>query len=290
VVHELLQAPQTLDDGIRHALAHCPRSDSTRALLAVLERAVTGPHDRPLPAAFREVRQAKGFLALERAKQALRSGLEHDGFLCSRAAVVSVVTRLLRPGSSPQTDAMMALVNRNWRRDETRLGVGMEPRVFAYLCVQRPPLKARILRLFTQISGGIPPSEPQMYALLQQFLLVDCKDSCRECLDLPNLYNDFGRPSRELAALWLGLLIPEVSVDDHPHDWQFRAQEALKERGSVRLSASPACLPAVTAALPALLAEEVEADFLLLPVSVRRIEKEGALWKITLELKEAFHA
>jgi hypothetical protein len=43
----------------------------------------------------------------------LRSALEQEGFLSSRAAVVSVVTRLLRPGSSPQTDAMMALVNRD---------------------------------------------------------------------------------------------------------------------------------------------------------------------------------
>jgi hypothetical protein len=290
VVHDLLEAPQQLGDGIRHALAHSPRSDSTRTLLAVLERAVTDPPDRPLPDAFRQVRQARGFLALERAKQALRSALEPEGFLSSRAAVVSVVTRLLRPGSSPQTDGMMALVNRNWKRDESRLGVGIDPRVFAYLCVQRPPLRDRLLRLFTQISGGVPPSEPQMYALLQQFLLLDCKDSCRECLDLPNLYNDFGRPSRELATLWLGLVMPEVSVDEHPEDWQLRAQQSLKEVGSVRLSASPACLPAVTAALPSLLAEEVEADFLLLPVSVRRIDKEGAVWKLTLQLKEAFHA
>jgi len=290
VVHQLLEGPQLLHDGIRHVLSHCPRSDSTRALLAVLERAVTDPADRPLPDAFRQVRQARGFLAVERAKQALRTALDQEGFLSSRAAVVSVVTRLLRPGSSPQSDAMMALVNRNWRRDEARLGVGIDSRVFAYLCVQRAPLKSRLLRLFTQISGGVPPSEPQMYALLQQFLLLDCKDSCRECLDLPNLYNDFGRPSRELATLWLGLTVPEVSVDEHPEDWQFLAQQSLKDGGSVRLSASPARLPAVTAALPSLLAEEVEADFLLLPVSVRRIDKEGAVWKITLQLKEAFHA
>ena len=129
-----------------------------------------------------------------------------------------------------------------------------------------------------------------MYALLQQFLFLDCKDSCRECLDLPNLYNDFGRPSRELASLWLGLFVPEVSVDDHPEDWQLLVQQSLKEGGAVRLAASSACLPAVTAVLPTLLAEEVEADFLLLPISVRRIDKEGAVWKITLQLKEAFHA
>src|SRR5262249_27238415 len=163
---------------------------STRALLAVLERAVTEPPDRPLPAAFREARQAKGILALERARQALRGALEQEGFLSSRAAVMSVVTRLLRPGSSPPTDGMMAWVNRKGGGDETRLGVGIDPRVFSSLCVQREPLKARLLRLFTQISGGVPPSEPQMYALLQQFLPLDCKDSCRECLDLPNLYND----------------------------------------------------------------------------------------------------
>lgn len=129
-----------------------------------------------------------------------------------------------------------------------------------------------------------------MYSLLQQFLPLDCKDSCRECLDLPNRYNDFGRPSRELATPWLGLSVPEVSVDDCPDDWRRQVQEALKTGGSVRLVVSPERMPTVTTDLPALLAEEVEADFLLLPISVRRIDKEGAVWKITLQLKEAFNA
>ncbi|HVJ67389.1 MAG TPA: hypothetical protein VM510_05360, partial [Caulifigura sp.] len=212
-----------------------------------------------------------------------------EGFVSSRAAVVSIVTRLLRPGSSEQTDFYMALVNRNWRRDEVRLGIGIDPRVFAYRCLQRVSLKRRLLGLFTQVSGGTPPADAQLYALLQQFLLLDCKDSCIECLDLPNPYNDFGRPSRELATLWLGLSVPEVSVDEHPEDWRSLVQQTLKNGGTVRLSASSATLPVVSAALPALLAEEVEVEFLLLPVSVRRVDKEGAHWKITLQLKEAFH-
>ena len=58
IVHELLQGPRLLHDGIRHVLDHCPRSDSTRGLLAVLERAVAGPANRPLPEAFRQVASA----------------------------------------------------------------------------------------------------------------------------------------------------------------------------------------------------------------------------------------
>jgi hypothetical protein len=41
--------------------------------------------------------------------------------------------------------------------------------------------------------------------------------------------------------------------------------------------------------LQGLLAEELEAGFLLLPISVSRVEREGMQWRITLQLKEAFY-
>lgn len=290
IVHQLLQEPHLLHDGVRHFLSHCPRFDSTRTLLSVLERGTRDPADRPLPQAFEQVRLARGFAALERAKQSLRTALEQEGFLSSRPTVVSVVTRLLRPGSSRRTDELMLFVNRSWRKLERKLKLGIDARVFAYVCLQRGPLNRRMQSIFSEVSGGVPATDPQMYALLQQFLLLDCQDSCRECLDFPNPYNDFGRPSRDLARLWLGLTVPELSVDDHPADWQARAQDLLQQAANVRLCVSNARIAEVTAVLPALLAEELEVDYLLLPVSIRRIEQEGALWKITLQLKEALHA
>lgn len=148
--------------------------------------------------------------------------------------------------------------------------------------------RARLTDLFRRV-GGTEPAAAQVYALVQQFLLPGCPDSCPDCLDNPSRYSDVGRPSRSLARLWLGLAVPEVDVDDSPGDWRERAVSALRGQGRVCLVAATEGLGRVAAALPDLLAHEVEVDYLLLPVAVRRVDRQGDRWRVTLGLSGGAH-
>jgi len=126
-----------------------------------------------------------------------------------------------------------------------------------------------------------------LYAVIQQFLIADCYDSCPECLDHPNHFNDFGRPSRSLTLSWLDINVAEVSADDDPEGWLEQVRRQLLSDGRVCVVTSATQLPNVATHLQKLLAEELESRFLLLPPSITGIARVGSNWKIMLGLKQA---
>ena len=243
--------------------------------------------EQDISAAFAEIRRAKGFQAIAEAKGDLQTSLERSGLASSRSIVVALVTKLLRPGSSRSTDRIVYLLNKAWRRHSIELGIAIDPRVFAYLCVQYAPVRRRINLIFREISNGEDSTDAQLYAVIQQFLISDCYDSCPECLDHPNRFNSFGRPSRSLTVHWLDINVAEVSVDKNPVDWVDRVKQQLLSDARVCIVTSATHLPNVARHLQKLLAEELEARFLLLPVSITGVLRVGSNWKIMLGLKQA---
>ncbi len=286
IVHELKQSPEAFLEGLRHALSFCPRHFIAANLLAVLRQVNSATEQGgDLRSAFAQVRAAQGFQAQDEARRRLRATLEEIGLASSRAVVVALVTKLLRTGSSPRTDVILHLLNRAWRRREERLGISIDPRVFAYLCMQYPPVRRRLGQLFREVSGGEDPDDAQLYAVLQQFLLPGCEDSCPECLNQPHRYHDFGRPSRSLATDQLRFRIPEVAVNEHPDDWLDLVRQRLLSDSDLQVVVDSSRLAAVAREIQGLLAEELEAGFLLRPASISGVRREGADWKIHLQLK-----
>lgn len=288
IFHVLKQSPEDFLDGLRHALSFCPRHFVATNLLTVLRQVNSATEQgRRLRSAFAQVRAAQGFQAQDEARREFRATLEDIGLSSSRAVVVSLMTKLLRAGSSQRTDVILHLLNRAWRRCEERLGISIDTRVFAYLCVQYPPVRRRLRQLFVEVSGGEEPDDAQLYAVLQQFLLPDCMDSCPECLDQPHRYHNFGRPSRSLATDQLRLKIHEVVVGEHPRDWLDLVRQRLLSDTDVEVVVNSARLTSVAREIQGLLAEELEAGFLLRPASIIGVRREGADWKIHLQLKGA---
>ena len=132
VVRELMQNPDLFHEGFRYALAYCPRDFVSENLLHAV-KGIVGDKNYPLRLAFEKVRRARGFRAQETARDALQSALEDIGLPASRAMVVSVITRLSRCGTSERTDTMIHLLNQAMKRHGSRLGLELDPRVFAYL-------------------------------------------------------------------------------------------------------------------------------------------------------------
>lgn len=283
VVHELMQHPDRFHEAFRYALSYCPREYISKNLIQTLGYAVSDKSSS-LHAAFGQVREVSGFRAQEAARDALRLELENSGMPGSRTLVVSILTRLLGYGTSEETDGMTHLLNKAIKRHSTRLGLSLDPRVFAYLCVNYPPARRRLARILENI-GGTTPESGQIYAVLQHFLLAGCQDSCPECLDHPNRFNDFGRPSRTLAEIWLGRKTPTVSSD--AEGWERSAISVLEKHGRVAVTADVSSIARVAKTIQAFLAEEMEVDYLLLPISITSVKRNGAEWRITLEVKES---
>ena len=199
VWQRLVQEPSRLFEGLEYALTHCPRCENTALVLGVVARSRT----RRLARAFQAVRQARDMASMESSRQRLCSALRRGGFSADRPSLVSLLVRVLRPGSSVQTDALLHGLNRMWRRVEQALGLSIDLRVFAYHCVAPSSTRRRLRETLRSSARGQRASRQQLYALVQQMLLLDCQESCPECLDQPNKYARPLKPSRaSLGTSW----------------------------------------------------------------------------------------
>lgn len=285
VVQRLRGDPEVVHEALRHALDSCRREQQAR----MLDRAVlgaTGKGTRPLAGPFESVRQARDFKETEDARDQLVRVLPSAGVVPTRAVTVSIVSRVLRPGSSLKTDAAMELLRRGWARVNRRVGLKVDARVYAYLCVHLPFVSRRLRALLGEVGAGEVVSGAQIHSLVQQLVTQGCRDGCPECLDNPNRYNDFGRPSRALARRWLRHEIPEVRAEGAPEDWMEVARAHLRTSGRVRVYALEADLSRVLASVQLLLAEDIEVEHLLMPSAISQVERERAGWWLTLQLKE----
>ena len=160
----------------------------------------------------------------------IRDGLRQSGIYGAEQSVVSsLASRVLRPGSTPSTDTTLSTVTTEWKAEEQRLGVEIPPRTWAYLMRTRSDLDPGLV-----LAGG-GGERPRMDAV--QSLLWPRGWQLRA--EQLNAWNPF---AENLPAA------PEVlrflaSADDPPFpltgDFRDRVRQALAQRGSAQVLATP---------------------------------------------------
>jgi len=286
IVQRLSSDPNRFHNGMRHVLDYCQREKNTEYLLAVLDNAQT---NSGLSTSFSSVRSAKGFSGQEKSKLALQSKLVESGFDATRDRFVSLMSNVINPGSSAQTDKLIRDTNSSWRVAEQKLQVGIDPRVYVYSLLQNSSFRPQLESHFRHLHGQANLVPAQLYSSTERFLLPSCPDSCQECLTAFNRFNDFGFPSRELANVWLGLNIVTLNIADPCGDWQSLVKSGIVLNGIFAISFSSIHVAQVMSQLNVLFSEEVEVGILFHPISMQRIEKDGSNWIITLQLKDLIH-
>jgi hypothetical protein len=284
IVREIQRQPRRFLDGIDFALGFCEREQASADLLAVVQLVARAPENE-IPSAFDQVRAASGFAQMEEAKRQLQAALQANGFTATRSLVVSVVNKLLRPGSSPRSDRLLFRLNRAWRRRSEKLGIAVPVRTFAYTCARHNRIGPFLARFFEELGGELP-SEPQLFAQLQQFLFESCEDSCPECLNQRGRFYDLGLPSRALARGWLGIEVQTIELSAEGGDWRERARHILRVEGRVRLVAAAAQRAELAAGLPQLCVQELDLVSLRVPVSVARIEPAADRLAVVLHIQD----
>jgi hypothetical protein len=271
---------------MRHVLDYCQREKNTDYLLAVVENVQT---NADLADSLNSVRSAKGFSGQEKSKLSLQSKLSENEFDATRDRFVSLMTNVLKPGSSAKTDELIREINQSWRSAERRLQVGIDQRVYAYSILQDSSFRPQLESHFRQLNGRANPTPAQLYSATERFLLPTCPDSCPECLMAFNRFNDFGMPSRELANLWLGLNTVTLEITDHCDDWLSLVRSGIVFNGMFAIRFASMHAGKVMSRLNVLFSLEVEVGNLFHPISIQRIEKDGSHWIITLQLKDLIH-
>jgi hypothetical protein len=284
VVAVMRATPERFPEGVRHALTFCPREQLATSMFAFLATMNAEPPDGPLRTAVAGIRSAQDFKGLEAASEAFKTALWEAGLDASRSLVVAVVARIVRPGSSADTDRIAYVLNALWRRKCERFGVDIDPAVFAYVCAAYKPAARRFARVLRTLSGGAEPMPGQVYRLVQQLLIEGCRHSCPECMADVNHYNEAGLASRDLAAVWLGLRPPELRLDA-TRPWRAELRALVRDNAVAELIFGNAQAAEAMNELQVLLAEELEVDSVLVPVTVDAIRRRGRDWVVQVQLR-----
>jgi hypothetical protein len=253
-------------------------------MFSFMEMLVKENSDGPLRSSVASIRAAQDFRSLEVARAAFTQALSDAGLDASRSFVVAAAARILRPGSSESTDRVAYLLNSIWRRQSARLGIDIEPNVFAYVCAAYAPAARRIATVLNELSGGMPPSPGQVYRLVEQLLIQGCKHSCPECMGDVNRYNNFGMASRELASQWLGTRPPQLRLQ-LDQNWQAQIRDLVRANAVAELLFENYQSTDVMVELQKLLAEELEVESMLVPATISAIFRQGTAWVVQLQLR-----
>jgi hypothetical protein len=140
LVDRYVEDPRNFWSLVETALGPCDGERVDETIRSFVSQASAGPiADR-----VADIRAANDLAGLTEAWRKLRASLFEAGLACDHAIVSALSTRLLRPGSGQALEGLVAdLVNR-WDATESRLGIDVELRVFAYVAASDPDIRRRL--------------------------------------------------------------------------------------------------------------------------------------------------
>ena len=291
IVREIQSDPRFFLDALEHSLSNCPRESWASNLNATV-KCVHEEHrigSGTLASAFDNIRNAQSLTLLEQGKKTLVDAMYDHGLNPHRSNISAVSMKLLRPGSSKTTDTLTFLVNESWHRHNQRIGLTIPIRTFAYLVSSYKPSQKRLKNLFKQTYQS-EPSFTQLYAIIQQLLFEGCEDSCPDCLNNPNYFNDFGKPARNIALKWLSLSVTEVMVNSDSKDWMSKARQILENEGRVCLIAQMDTKNTLIEKLVPIFFEELNVQNFRESVYINKVERAGGYIRIILNIRDFINA
>jgi hypothetical protein len=221
------------------------------------------------------VTQAERIQNLDR----IRAELRNAGIYGAEQAVVSsLANRLLRPGSSADTDQALRTLIDEWETEEQRLGVEIPPRTWAYLMHHRHDLNAGL-------NLSVNSSDRQRIDAIQSVLWPRGWAVRSDALQSWNPYIENLPAAPDLLRRLFTPTEEAIRVTDANADEMVRSR--LASQGSAQLIATPEEASALANELVDLSVRAIETDFLQVHPRIVEIDHypDGSV-VVSLELAE----
>lgn len=211
---------------VRSLESACAPSDQEMAAEEL--RRVLGclANDKNLAAVLARLRAAADTDTRDLARREFFTLLAAHGIPVSRTLSVAIATRLIRPGMSPDSDALCGDLLHAWQSLEEKYGIALPLRLATAMLAQSPELQRRLAKL-----GGAG-QEILTAGMMLWPLGGELRRSALQS------YNPFRRVSIVDAALMRQLLfdarLPSVNID--ASDWLLQLRNHLAAQGVVRLT------------------------------------------------------
>ena len=220
--------------------------------------------DALLSGAFARTRGTVGAAAGARAQHELRSALRGAGINVAHGVLSTLNLRVLRPGSSSETDKTLMEALDLWDAAEGRLGLELDARAVAYAVAKQ---------------GGL--SLEQVYSLLWP----RGRTARGAGLDGYSRYSGLPATDRLLLEAALEDRIEEVRLDDD--DAEARVADMLSRAGVARLVATVTDVSELQATIRALLTRSIDVGSVSGHARIVAAARRGEGVSVTLELPEA---
>ncbi|MFO7567820.1 MAG: protein DpdJ [Enhygromyxa sp.] len=253
-------------------------------LRLVLERLVPGTdeHDADLARIFHDVRAAGTFAKKHAGFDVLLGALRIRGIATSHAVVSAISLRLLRPGSSTETDRLLLELVERHDALAAKHGVSFDDRVYAAMLAFDDRVTADLKRVSPELRLESPADR---HSVLTSLLWPRGANIRRQSLAF---WNPFGHPA-VVDRLMLEAIVPHqptiVSVEDK--HWRVLLDAALLQEGRAGLVAPLTKVGLLRDATLALASEPIVSDSLMLYARVRAYKRTVGQAMLIFDMPEA---
>ncbi|MBX0330989.1 DEAD/DEAH box helicase [Oscillochloris sp. ZM17-4] len=283
IAEAITRRPRDLDLQLLDTLRHCDRELLASQLSAVT--GLIGQGDDALAGAFATARGAASLRGHAQALRAIGAALEPHGVPATRDLVVALNSKLLRPSSDTDSDALVAALAARWGQEQDRLGCAVDLRVMAVAAWRLDAIRAQVEQVLERVGGPeSAPDESQVFNLLQSLLWLDCRDSCPDCIERGQPYQRLVKPSRALLRA-LVESASETIVYGEP-GWAERVAEQLAEQYAAQMTCGQAEIGALREEITTLLTTPIDVGFQRHYPAVERVERRGAGWLVGLVIRD----
>ncbi len=214
--------------------------------------------------------------------ESLRKTLSKRGLFTCHGVVAAIANRILRPGSTDTTDALLHRMITRWRSLEDQLQIEIDPRILAYL----ESANDSIDNVIREPDDNAIEVNRRQWRFNTLFSLLWPRGGVSRSARLAT-YNPFSpllETEHDLVRLFLGREPQRVSVEEE--HWRRISSEFLVQDSEVILVAKPGQLPALREALMTIMTTPIDSGFLLLHPKVNRVNRFAESVEIILTLPE----
>jgi hypothetical protein len=276
----LAESPQRFLDLVAGALGAGDFEIADRELSKFLD-VVAGGGDKLLLNSLVNLRNAHTLEGTTTAFDELKGGLRARGFHTNHVVVTALNSRLLKPGSTAQTDALVRRVLERWREEESRLGIEIEARPLTFALSGTDDLDQSLDADCLPIGADQDRRAWRMNAIYG-LLWPRGTQARNHGLSLRNPYAEIPAPERFLVLDALGSSNPVVRFG--ASQWRSDCEQALVRTSRISLVAADADLQAMQLALLSLMVTPLDVGSLLLHPRLRGIERGVNEWIAQLEV------
>lgn len=251
-------------------------------LCRFLEIVVATDADGDIATATHAFRDAYGAEESHRSFAALRQALAEAGFATFHTFMVALANRVLRPGSSLESDAFLLDAVRRWQDEEVRLGVELDARVLAYRLSRRDDIDLALS--FAGIDAPTVNPDQWRFGVVYGLLWPRGAQIRQSGLQASSIFVDLPKPEPLLVSAYLEE--GAAPIDVCSADWQTVCLARLAEVGAVTLVCPVTAAERLANGLAFLATNPVRTDYLSVFARVQAVRRIADTVEIDVDVAE----